>query len=365
MLLSHDDEYAVAAGESRGHVTDDAPLRSSEEPLVDRYDCAMLDLDGVVYVGPNAVPGAPEALEQVRATGMTLAFVTNNAARPPEAVAAQLVGLGVAATPSDVVTSAQAAAHLLESEVGTGARVLVVGGEGLLAALHERGLVPVTSANDEPVAVVQGFHPSVDWKMLAEATYAISAGATWVASNLDLTVPTARGIAPGNGSLVAVVQAAVGRGPDAVAGKPYRPLFDETVERVGSERPLMVGDRLDTDIEGARNAEADSLLVMTGVTDTERLCNAAPRQRPDYVARTLDGLSLPHPPVTRVDDHWRCGEWSAVVDRGRLHVDGPGGSDGSGDGLRVAAAASWSWSDAQPGRVIDTGPAQVRLGHSA
>lgn len=344
---------------------DDAPLRSSEEPLVERYDCAMLDLDGVVYVGPNAVPGAPEALEQVRASGMSVAFVTNNAARPPEAVAAQLVDLGVAATPSDVVTSAQAAAHLLESEVGPGARVLVVGGEGLLAALHERGLVPVSSADESPVAVVQGFHPSVDWKMLAEATYAINAGAVWVASNLDLTVPTARGIAPGNGSLVGVVQAAVGRGPDAVAGKPYRPLFDETVERVGSQRPLMVGDRLDTDIEGARNADADSLLVMTGVTDTERLCNAAPRQRPDFVTRTLDGLSRPHPRVSLVDGHWRCGEWSAAVDRGRLQVDGPDGPDPTGDGLRAAAAASWVWLDERSGRVVDTASARIRMGQTA
>jgi HAD superfamily hydrolase (TIGR01450 family) len=321
----------------------------------------MLDLDGVVYVGPDAVPEAAEALADVRAAGMSLAYVTNNAARPPSVVAAQLSALGVPAEPADVVTSAQAAAHVVQSAVGVGARVLVVGGEGLLEALRERELEAVTSSDDEPVAVVQGFHPTVGWAMLAEATYAINAGAVWVASNLDLTVPTARGVAPGNGTLVGVVRAAVGRDPDAVAGKPYRPLFDETVERVGAKCPIVVGDRLDTDIEGAHNAEADSLLVMTGVTDVQRLCRATTRQRPTYVAWNLRGLTSSHPEVVPGDAGWSCGEWSARVRDDVLDVTGPDGPDPAADGLRAAAVAAWAWADTNPDRSLDTSAASRRL----
>ena len=131
-------------------------------------------------------------------------------------------------------------------------------------------------------------------RRLAEATYAIRAGAFWVASNTDLTVPTARGVAPGNGSLVNVIAGVLGRPPDLVAGKPFRPLFDETVIRISSRRPIVVGDRLDTDIEGARNCEADSLLVMTGVTDVDQLCHAGPHQRPDFVSWSLAGLLTGH-----------------------------------------------------------------------
>ncbi len=228
-----------------------ATLQSSSEPLTARYDCAMLDLDGVVYRGPDAIEGVPDLLRRARDEGMTLAFVTNNAARTPASVAAHLSELGVEAAAADVVTSAQAAAREVANRVPAGAAVLVVGGEGLEVALRERGLVPVSGAADSPVAVVQGFHPDVGWRQLAEAAYALAGGVPWVASNLDLTVPTARGIAPGNGALVAAVSTAAGRQPDVVAGKPFRPLFDETLLRIGSERPIVVGDRLDTDIEGA------------------------------------------------------------------------------------------------------------------
>ena len=319
------------------------PLRSSEEPLVTAYDCAMLDLDGVVYVGPHAVDGVPELLAKARDQGMTLAFVTNNAARPPSSVAEHLTELGIEASPSDVVTSAQAAAREVAARVPNGARVLVVGGEGLQQALQEAGLVPVWSADDEPAAVVQGFHPSVGWKLLAEGAYAVGAGLPWVVSNLDLTVPTARGIAPGNGTLVRAVAAATGREPDVVAGKPYRPLFEETVRRIASERPLVVGDRLDTDIEGAVTCEADSLLVMTGVTGVPALCLAPRKRRPTYVAWTMEGLMRAHQAPQPEGDGYALEGWFARVDDGRLAVTGRGSSDDAG--LAVVAAACWSWSD--------------------
>ena len=319
-------------------------LKSTDEPLVTVYDCAMLDLDGVVYVGPSAVEGVTDVLTMAKRRGMTLAFVTNNASRPPAEVAAHLRELGIEASTEDVVTSAQAAARELAARVEEGGRVLVVGGDGLVEALEERGLTPVRSADDEPAAVVQGFHRSVGWEQLAEGAFAVRAGALWVASNLDLTVPTARGIAPGNGSLVRAVAAAVGRDPDVVAGKPYRPLFEETVRRIGSTRPLVVGDRLDTDIEGAVTVGADSLLVMTGVTDLADLCRAETKRRPTYVSWTLDGLLRPHAaPQPRGDGAWELSGWVVRVEAGTVEVLEKGSDDEAG--LAVVAAACWHWAD--------------------
>lgn len=324
-------------------------LKQSLEPLVDAYDCAMLDLDGVVYIGPAPVPDVPDVLVEVRRRGMRLAFVTNNAARTPAAVAAQLRDLGVEAAAEDVVTSAQAAAREVVKLVSPGANVLVIGGEGLEVSLRELGLRPVRSSGEAPAAVVQGFDRAVDWPQLAEGSYAIRAGVPWVASNLDLTIPTGRGIAPGNGTLVNAVAAAVGRQPDVVAGKPYRPLFDETVRRTGSARPIMVGDRLDTDIEGAVRCGADSLLVMTGVTDVPALCGAGSDQRPAYVSWTIRGLLEPHHrPEPVADGGWQLADWLIAVHDGALLVRRRG--DDPDAGLRAIVAAAWDWSDAHPGR---------------
>ncbi len=327
-------------------------LKSSSGPLVSSYDCAMLDLDGVVYVGERAVPGVSTLLAEARSGGMTLAYVTNNAARTPATVARQLCEMGVDAHADDVVTSAQAAARLVVERVPAGAPVLVVGGEGLVVALEQHDLSPVSSAEDGPAAVVQGFHPTVGWKLLAEATYAIRDGALWVASNLDLTVPTVRGIAPGNGTLVRAVRDAVGRDPDEVAGKPYRALFDETVLRVSSKTPLVVGDRLDTDVRGAVNCGADSLLVMTGVTDVTRLCQASSEERPDFVAWTLDALLAEQTAPVEESGRWRLAGWEAAVDGdGRVEVHRRG--DDADDGLRVVASASWGWRDEHPEALLD------------
>ncbi len=328
-------------------------LKSSTRRLIDAYDSAMLDLDGVVYVGGEAVTGVPALLEQVRRQGMTLAFVTNNAARPPSEVARHLNEIGVAAEPADVVTSAQAAAREVAALVPAGSRVLVVGGQGLVEALQQRGLRPVDSALDDPAAVVQGFHSAVGWSDLAEGAYAVQAGLPWVASNLDTTIPTGRGIAPGNGSLVDAIAAAAGRRPDVVAGKPFRPLFDETVRRISAGRPLVVGDRLDTDIEGAVTCGADSLLLMTGVTDVAALCRAEPGQRPDYVSWTMGGLLQAHPcPESQEGAEWRLRGWVATMQGDTVTVLEAG--EDFDDGLRTVVATAWHARDEQPGRDIDT-----------
>lgn len=316
------------------------PLRGCARPLAQAYDAGLLDLDGVVYVGTAAVAGAPDALAAARRHGMRLAFVTNNASRPPATVAAHLRELGIPAQQDDVVTSAQAAARVLAERVPAGSPVLVVGGEGLEEALRERGLKPVTSADDNPVAVVQGFAPQVGWQQLAEGTLAVDRGLFWVASNLDHTIPLARGRAPGNGALVDVIRGVTGRRPDAVAGKPELPLHRESIERCAARTPLVVGDRLDTDIEGAVRGGTDSLLVFSGVTSPAQALTAPAGLRPTYLAKDVSGLLDPHPEVGATSDGgWRCVGWRGSVRGGVLALDGGGEPY---DGLRAACAAAWT-----------------------
>lgn len=315
---------------------------ASERSLHEAYDTALLDLDGVVYAGGDAIAHAVDSLLLARAGGMHLAYVTNNALRTPDVVAAHLSELGIPTEAGEVITSAQAVARLIAEQVEPGSKVLVIGGEGLRVALRERGLVPVESADEEGLAaVVQGYGgPDMPWSRLAEATYAVNRGVPWFASNTDLTVPGARGIAPGNGSAVEVVRIATGAEPQ-VAGKPLPPMHRETVLRTGAERPLVVGDRLDTDIEGAFNGEVDSLLVLTGVTDAAQLVRAEPRHRPTYVDRDLRGLLTGQPAVEPDGEGFRCGDWTAVaVDGGALELRGEGGDPV--DGLRALCAAAWT-----------------------
>ncbi|SHN11012.1 HAD-IIA family hydrolase [Actinacidiphila paucisporea] len=313
----------------------------SDQPLDTAYDTALLDLDGVVYAGGDAIAHAVDSLSAARSAGMRLAYVTNNAARTPQAVAEHLSELGVPAGAEDVITSAQAVARLIADHVPAGSKVLAVGGEGLLAALRERGLQPVESAADAPAAAVQGYGPDLRWSQLAEMAHAVNAGVPWFASNTDLTIPTARGIAPGNGAAVEVVRIATG-GTPRVAGKPQPPMHRETVIRTGAERPLVVGDRLDTDIEGANASGVDSLLVLTGVTTPAALVAATPEHRPTYVAADLRGLLGPHPPVTWDGSQAHCGGWSATAS-----LDLTGSGDPL-DGLRALCAAAWSAPSTDP-----------------
>ncbi|WP_431997885.1 HAD hydrolase-like protein [Streptomyces fungicidicus] len=330
----------------------------SGQTLNEAYDTALLDLDGVVYAGGNAIDHAVASLAAAREGGMRLAYVTNNALRTPDAVAVHLSELGIPSEAGDVITSAQAVARLISDQVPQGSRVLVIGGEGLRVALRERGLVPVESADDDPVAVVQGYGgPELPWGRFAEASYAVARGLPWFASNTDLTIPSGRGIAPGNGAAVEVVRIATGAEPQ-VAGKPLPPMHRETILRTGAERPLVVGDRLDTDIEGAFNGGVDSLLVLTGVTDGAQLLAAAPRHRPTYVDADLRGLLTGQPEVAAAGDGFRCGGWTARAGAERLELEGDGGAL---DGLRALCAAAWT--QAGDGAcALDGGKALARLG---
>jgi len=322
-------------------------LKECGVALCDEYDLAMLDLDGVVYIGSSAVDGAPEHLQAASASGLHLAYITNNAARPPSAVVEHLRALGIAANDEDVVTSAQAAARLVAQQVPTGTAVFVIGGDGLFDALAEQGLTAVQSISDEPAAVVSGYHPDLQWKTVINGAILVKRGLPWVASNTDLIVPTAHGPGPGNGVLVDAVARYAGRAP-VVAGKPQRPLFEETIRRVGGKKPVVVGDRLDTDIEGAVNSGFDSLLVMTGVTDLGALVSAGTEMRPSYISADLGGLTMEHP-VPAAGDRFSLNGWVAEVEGGALVVHGEGNRD---DWWRVVASAGWSHLDAH-GEPVD------------
>ena len=321
------------------------PLSAGAAELPCRvYDVALLDLDGVVYVGPEAVPGVPGALAAARAAGMRLGFVTNNASRTPEEVAGHLTALDVPASAAEVITSSQAAATVVAQRLGAGARVLPVGGPGVAAALEAAGLTVVGRAEDEPRAVVQGYGRDVGWSELAEAVVAVRNGAEHVATNADATIPSPRGPLPGNGALVGVVSAVTGRRP-LVTGKPDPAMHAECVRRTGARRPLVVGDRLDTDVEGGRRAGAATLLVLSGVTDPAVLLAAGPDQRPDLLAPDAGGLLTPHPGVVAEHGGWRCGEWTARSGDGPLRlgrdaIGAPASADGL-DGLRALCVAHW------------------------
>ncbi|SNR85620.1 HAD-IIA family hydrolase [Actinomadura mexicana] len=320
-------------------------MKGSDRPLSEAYDVALLDLDGVVYVGRRPVPAAAESLAKARAAGQRLAFVTNNASRTPSAVAALLTEVGVPAEASDVVTSAQAAARLLAERLPAGSEVLVVGGTGLRHALHQQGLRPVSTASRRPPAVVQGFHPGLGYGLLSEGAQAVSMGALFVGSNGDLTIPGGEGPPhPGNGALLRVISSATGVEP-VITGKPERPLHQESILRTGAERPLVVGDRLDTDIEGAHNGGADSLLVFTGVTGHLQALTAPPHRRPTYLAPDLSGLLVPHPETVREDGAHRCGGWTARRDGEAFALSGSGDPH---DGLRALASAAWESEEPPP-----------------
>ncbi|WP_298253027.1 HAD-IIA family hydrolase [uncultured Arthrobacter sp.] len=319
------------------------------ERLIDAFDGVLSDLDGVVYAGPHAVPGATEALNRLGDNGKGLAYITNNASRSAEQVAEHLRSLGAPATAAQVFGSAVAGAELLAGEVARGSSVLVVGSATLAEAVRDQGFVVVASAEDTPDAVIQGFSPTVGWKDLAEAAYAIAAGAVWVATNTDMSIPQERGIAPGNGTLVAAVRSATGATP-LVAGKPGAALFETAARHSGLEQALVVGDRLDTDILGGNRAGMATVLVLTGV-DSARTALAAPAdERPTFLIDGLGALFEPYPDIVAVDGAHTCGSATAEVVGSEVSVQG---HEDAVDSWRAACAAWWA---AHPRTTPETAP---------
>ncbi|WP_237225226.1 HAD-IIA family hydrolase [Rothia nasisuis] len=328
--------------------------------LLDAHDAVLSDLDGVVYAGPFAIEGAPQALNQAQAQGVPVAFVTNNASRSVQAVANHLVELGVNTDADHVVSSAQAAADLLAERLSAGAKVLVTGAQALADCVSAAGLIPVTSQADKPAAVVQGFNPEIGWEDLAEAAYTLAdEQVLWVASNVDFTIPKERGIAPGNGTLVGAVATATGRTP-LVAGKPESPIFVTAAKKLGATRPVVVGDRLDTDIQGGNRAAMATAVVLTGVETYQSILAAIPLERPTYILTDLNGFFEDYPEIsveaTTGGFTARGAGWIATAEEGVLTLTG----DGSELNFwRVACAAWWA---ANPDTAVPTSPQEFNDG---
>jgi HAD superfamily hydrolase (TIGR01450 family) len=300
--------------------------------LAQQYDCLLIDLDGTMFRGRRPTDGAVQALAQVRSRAY---FVTNNASRSADEVAAHLTELGFTAVADDVATSAQSAARLLADQLPPGAPVLIVGTDALADEVTAVGLRPVRSYDDNPAAVVQGLSQTLGWPELAEAALAIRAGALWVASNVDLTLPTERGLLPGNGSFVAALRAATGGEPQ-VAGKPAPGLLRDAAARGDFRAPLVVGDRLDTDIEGANAAELPSLMVLTGVNSARDAVYAEPARRPTYIGHDLRSL---HADGERLKVGPQPG-WRIDVADTAITVSADGSDDGDGLSIVRAVAAA-------------------------
>lgn len=342
-------------------------MQGTNVALVEEYPIVMLDLDGVTWHGDTAIEGAVEGIAAARNLGAQVFFLTNNAARPPQAVADKLAGIGIAAQAQFVVNSAQDGVEALKGMVAPDAKVLCVGGPGVRAAVEAAGMRPVFSASEEPEAVLQGLGFDVDWKILSEACYAIEAGATWVATNLDYALPTEQGRAIGNGSFVEAVRQ-VTRAQPVECGKPQPSIYNLALRRaqgmagdiewmkqafaevetalqaqlteweakhdgeaemelspeqreeqraaqaegrrnkwqlrVLRDKTVAVGDQLATDIIGANGARVKSCVVMTGLTKPRQLLLAGDKQRPDFVALDLSDLQRPFSRPTLTPRGW-------------------------------------------------------------
>jgi len=254
------------------------------------YDGYLLDLDGTLYRGAEVITAAPAAVARLRSGGDAVRFVTNNAARTAEHVVTRLRRMGFAAVADEVYTSSYAAARMLAERLPAASRVLVLGTSALAELVGEVGLRPVRQSGEGVSAVVQGHARETGWRELAEASVAVRAGAWWVACNTDATLPSERGELPGNGAMVAALRTATGAEP-LVAGKPQAASLRMAAQAAGCERPLVVGDRLETDIAGAHAAGMDSLLVLSGVSTPQGLLCASKEQRPTHVAADVGVLA--------------------------------------------------------------------------
>ena len=303
--------------------------------LAQDHDCLLLDLDGTVFRGNEPTPSAVEALAAVRSRVL---FVTNNASRGPAEVAQHLCAMGFTAKPDDIVTSAQSAARLLQEQLQPGAAVLIVGTDSLAAEVRNVGLKPVRLWSDDPVAVVQGHSPQTGWADLAEAALAIRGGALWVAANVDKTLPSERGLLPGNGAMVAALRAATDSDP-LVAGKPEPTLLTDALARGKFRTPLVVGDRLDTDIAGANAAGLPSLHVLSGVSTAADTVRADVGQRPNYIAQDLRSLNA-RADSLRIGPH---PAWDVDVGPTAVTVQSTGRDPGDSlSVVRATAGAVWN-----------------------
>src|SRR3954454_8281514 len=244
--------------------------------FVERYDALLFDLDGVLYRGDEPVVHAVETLASLRDAQARVAFLTNNSSRTPEQVVGKLRAIGIEAHTDEVVTSALATGDVLRERGGT---AYVIGQDGIRRALADAGLQILDGEPQRVDHVVVGVDVDVTYRQLAHACELVERGAHLVAPNADTSSPVPGALCPGAGALLAVITATTGAEPEII-GKPFAPLFTSAARRVGASRPLVIGDRLDTDIGGANACGWDSLLVVTGVSTREDLATAEGSDRP-------------------------------------------------------------------------------------
>jgi len=314
--------------------------------LIDAYDGAFFDLDGVIYLGSRVVDGAPATMAELGRRGTRIMYVTNNAARSAQTVVDHLTSLGLDASLDNVLTSAQVAAAHLKRELPQGARILVAGSSNLAGLMAEAGLTVVESADDDPVAVIQGYNPNLTWSTLDEACLAIQRGARWFATNDDASRPVDRGLVPGAGGMIAAIATALGGAPETF-GKPFRPMLDVARARTGATRPIFVGDRLDTDVLGANRAGLDSLLVFSGAHGKSDLVAADADYRPTFIGADVGALLAPPRIATADDGTVACGGVVASVgDTGVMLSCVPQTLDGQLDAVWAVARLVWARADA-------------------
>jgi HAD superfamily hydrolase (TIGR01450 family) len=305
------------------------------------YQLVLADLDGVVYAGNQALDRAVESLAAVKKDGVKVGFVTNNSSRKPEVIANQLRSFGIDLADDDVISSGQSAVELLQEKIPAGSKVLVVGGDGLKFFVSTAGFDIVSSSSDKPIAVIQGFAPEISWKDLAEASFAIQAGAIWIATNSDWTLPQERGVAPGNGTLVSAVHTAVGQFP-LVAGKPETAIFRTALQVFGepANKTLFIGDRLETDSLGANRAGIDSAIVLTGIASRKDLIGAKPDERPKFILENLADLLFEYPVISKTKYGYKCGKAEVELLGDKVLVTK--GDPRSIDALRAACSVVWN-----------------------
>ena len=249
----------------------------------------VTDMDGVLWRGGEMLPGVAELFSFLAEREVPIVLATNNAAAEPEAVTRRLAAAGAVVQPEQVITSALVAADFLRADHPPGTPTYVIGGPALRRALTDAGFAVVPDAASAAELVVAGIDFDLTYDKLAHAALHIQRGARFVGTNGDLTYPAEDGLRPGAGTILAALQACTGRAPVTV-GKPQRAMFDAAVARLGrpAERTVMLGDRLDTDVLGARRAGLRSVLVTTGVDVAagERFRRA----RPDLVVSGLPEL---------------------------------------------------------------------------
>ncbi|MGN6202180.1 MAG: HAD-IIA family hydrolase [Solirubrobacterales bacterium] len=258
-------------------------------PLADRFDGLLIDLDGVVWIGREPVPGSPEALRALLEAGKRIVFVTNNPGQLPQAYAERLRELGVEVGPEQIVTAGMAVARLAgESAAAAGGTAFVIGRSALKEMVAATGarLLEGDEAEAADVVVVSG-HKGFDYAELKTAKFALDRGARLFATSHDPTMPYPGGELPGTGAVLAAIEVASGK-QATIAGKPERHLFEMAKEAVGDGRLAMVGDRISSDIDGGRAAGLETVLVLSGTTTREQADAADPA--PDHVLDDLAAL---------------------------------------------------------------------------